>query len=60
MLCKIVVLVSKEAHQFAIGAVGREVLAFGFLVGAHICCLSGPKGSGAYSIILKSTTKLQR
>lgn len=28
-------LVSKEAHQFAIGAVGREVLAFGFLLDAH-------------------------
>jgi hypothetical protein len=35
MLCKIVVLVSKEAHQFAIGAVGREVLALGFLLDAH-------------------------
>ena len=33
MICGVAV---EEAHQFAIGAVGREVLALGFLLGVHI------------------------
>jgi hypothetical protein len=50
----VVLLSARQTHQFAIGAVRREVLAFGFFLGAHVRYWSDPNGLDAFGSLCRS------
>ena len=49
-----VAVAATQTHQLPISAVGREVLAFGFLLDTHICHVYDSSGLEAYATLVRS------